>query len=254
VAFLLLLGTAGVCLGFFIWHERRLREPVLDLGLFRHAAFAIANLAHVFLHVASFTVLLLVPYYLLTYYRASLLTGGVLLAMSPLGTMIAAPLGGHLLASLPAWQLSVCGAGLAALGLFGISYWHLHTALLLIVGLLWVQGFGLGLFQVANMDFVMGVIPRHQQGVAGSLTMLTRTIGVVGGATLGARIFGLLQPYYTTQLQAMAGASGDGATQAFLFAFRGTFWLAAAIAVLAGVLMWGSRFTAQRGVEAEELG
>lgn len=246
---LLLLGTAGVCLGFFIWHERRLGEPVIDLGLFRHAAFAIANLAHVFLHVASFTVLLLGPYYLLTYYQASILTGGVLLAMSPLGTMVAAPLGGRLVASIPAWQLSVGGAGLAALGLFGISYWHVHTTLLLIVGLLWVQGFGLGLFQVANMDFVMGVIPRHQQGVAGSLTMLTRTIGVVGGATLGARIFGLLQPYYTTQLQAMAGTSGEIATQAFMLAFRGTFWLAAVIAALAGVLMWGSRFASQRDVK-----
>jgi len=238
-----LAGGACACLGFCIWYELRCAEPVIDLRLFRHTAFSIANMAHVLVNIASFTVLLLVPYYLLNTYQASALVGGVFLAMSPLGTMLAAPVGGWLLSRCASRHLSVCGLCLVSAGLLGISQWHTYTATALIVGMLGLQGFGLGLFQVANMDFVMGVIPRHQQGVAGSLTMLTRTIGVVAGVTLGSFLLGWLQSRYTMQL-ATTGASVTAiGPPAFLLAFQGVFQYAAALAASAAVLMWSSRFT-----------
>jgi MFS family permease len=108
-----------------------------------------------------------------------------------------------------------------------------------------VQGVGLGLFQVANMDFVMGTIPRHQQGVAGSLTMVTRTVGVVGGATGGALLFGLLQAQYTAQLHTAGLAAAAAEVQAFLLAFQGVFWMAAAVAAVACMLMGSSHFAAR---------
>src|SRR5262249_15884408 len=72
---LLVGGGAGGCLGFFIWHELRCAEPVLELRLFRRATFSMAHMAHVLINSASFTVLLLVPYYLLNAYHASALIG-----------------------------------------------------------------------------------------------------------------------------------------------------------------------------------
>jgi hypothetical protein len=137
----------------------------------------------------------------------------------------------------------VCGLCLVSTGLLGISQWHAHTRTALIVGMLGLQGFGLGLFQVANMDFVMRVIPRHQQGVAGSLTMLTRTIGVVAGVTFGSFFLGLLQARYTVQLQTTGASVAAVSPHAFLLAFQGVFQYAAAIAAIAAVLMWTSRFT-----------
>jgi len=92
------------------------------------------------------------------------------------------------------------------------------------------------------MDFVMGMIPRSQQGVAGSLTMLTRTVGVVAGATLGSFVLGLLQARYTLELQAAGVPEATIGSQAFLLAFQGAFQYAAALAAVATVLMWSSRF------------
>jgi MFS family permease len=202
-----------------------------------------ANMAHVLANIASFTVLLLVPYYLLNAYQTSTLVGGVFLAMSPLGTMLASPLGGWLLSRWASRHLSVYGLCLVSVGLLGISQWHAHTATALIVGMLGLQGFGLGLFQVANMDFIMGVIPRHQQGVAGGLTMLTRTVGVAAGVTLGAFLLGLLQSRYAMQLEAAGVSVATIEPLAFLLAFQGVFQYAAAMAALAAGLMWSSRFT-----------
>ena len=223
---LLLSSAASACFVVCLRHALQCPEPVLNLRLFTHAAFAVANLVQVLVNMASFTVLLLVPYYLLTYAQTTTAIGGVLLAMSPLGTMLTSPLGGRLLARFSSPALSLCGLILVVLGLWGISQWPLLASPVLVAATLLLHGSGMGLFQLANMDFVMGSIARHQQGVAGSLTMLTRTVGVVGGATLGSLVFGLLQPRYTTQLQAAGVGHDTLGPQAFLLAFHDTFWWA----------------------------
>ena len=56
-----------------------------------------------------------------------------------------------------------------------------------------VHGLGLGLFQVAYMDVVMATLAPQHRGVAGSLTMLTRTLGVVTGTALLTLIFHALE-------------------------------------------------------------
>jgi hypothetical protein len=47
-----------------------------------------------------------------------------------------------------------------------------------------LQGAALGLFQVAYGDQVIASLPAESRGVAGSLTMVTRTVGLVFGASI----------------------------------------------------------------------
>src|SRR5207253_649944 len=82
-----------------------------------------------------------------------------------------------------------------------------------------LQGVGLGLFQVAYADLVTATLPPEDRGVAGSLTILTRTIGVVGGATGLSAAFHIFE---TTALSA-----GAPAADAFLAGFQATFFYAA---------------------------
>ncbi len=234
-------GALG-CLGVFLWHTTRCAEPVIDLRLFRHAGFSVAHIAHILVNVASFSVLLLVPYYLLNAYHASALLGGVLLALSPLGSILASPLGGRLLTRVTPYRLSLAGATLVAMGLYGIGQWQASSALGWVAGMLLVQGFGQGLLHVATMEYVMGMMPRQQQGVAGSLTMLTRAVGIVAGATLGAFLLNALQAQHTVLLQATGLPAPTLAAQAFLLAFQETLRYAAGLAALAAVVLWGRRF------------
>jgi EmrB/QacA subfamily drug resistance transporter len=239
---LLLIAGASGCLAFFVWYEQRCAEPIIALSLFRQPAFTIANGTHILAQVAGFTIFLLVPYYLLNYYHVPASTGGFLLAVAPLGTVLASPISGWLLSRYASRLLSFCGLLLIAGGLGGISLWQANSAPWLIASTLWIQGVGAGLFQVANMDFVMGVIPRFQQGVAGSLTVLTRTIGVVSCATAGTLMLAVLQSSYSMELQAAGMTTTEASTLAFMLAFQWVFLGAAAIAAVAAALMWGSRF------------
>jgi hypothetical protein len=74
---------------------------------------------------------------------------------------------------------------------------------------------GIGLFQVGYSDYVTGALPVQERGVAGSLTMVTRTIGVVLGAT------GLSATF--THVEAVARLSQASPSEAFLLAFQTTF-------------------------------
>jgi MFS family permease len=79
---------------------------------------------------------------------------------------------------------------------------------------MFVQGVGIGLFQVAYFDIVTAAIPARNRGVAGALGMATRTIGTVTGATVLMLVF-----------QSM----GSGTANGFMTAFRATFQFAALI-------------------------
>lgn len=188
----LLLGIALAALAYFVRHSLQIKGPILDLYLFRERTFAAANLAHVLVNSASFIILLLGPFYLARVTNGNAAEIGPLLATYGISAALAAGCARFLLERLGPVGLSQLGLGLAAAGLFWISKWPAHQDTVYIVGALAVHGFGYGLFQVAAVDVVMGTVSRSQQGIGGSLNALTRTFGVVAGASLGSLAFAAL--------------------------------------------------------------
>jgi MFS family permease len=238
---LLFALSALVCLvatGGFIAQEKRSFRPIIDLRLFRDLDFSLLNAGHAALNLAGFSVLLLVPFYLSRFGGLSAHATGLLLAASPAGTALAAPLAARLASRIPPRLLAVIGAGAMATGQVLIGTAEPEPDIPVLAGAMLLQGFGVGLFQVAYFDIVTNTIPRADRGVAGSLVMMTRTIGTVTGATLLMLIFQTLQGHSL--------AVGDGAAGAFLDGFAGTFRLAALLpvgVVLAGVARGWTRLS-----------
>lgn len=172
-------SLAFVAGGLFVRHESRTPHPIVRIGLFRQPDFALLNAGSLLVNLAGFSVLLLVPFALTSLPHLSEIERGAILAASPAAIALAAPIAGRTLAGGGGWPLSggalLAGIGLLAIGLRGAS------VPLLVAGML-VQGLGVGLFQVAYLDRVTAALPRADRGVAGSLAMLTRTLGIVFGA------------------------------------------------------------------------
>ncbi len=224
-----LLGIAlSAALGFIL-RENGAPHPIISLSLFRIRGFATANCASFLVYLTSFSVLLFVPYYLVRLTGLPLPLAGAVLAASFAGSITASPVAGLLIERLPAGWIAAFGAALSGVGLYLVGGWEAGASWVAMVTPLTLQGFGVGLFQVAYMGVVMATLPPQHRGVAGSLTMLTRTLGVVTGAALLTLVFHALE----ASVLSSGAAPGDG----FIAAFGGTFRLAGGTAGLAALVM-----------------
>ena len=118
-------------------------------------------------------------------------------ARSEAGVALAAPIGGRLAGRrISAQQLAIAGAAANGIGLLLLGAWTEQTPTILRIAALVVQGIGVGLFQLAYSDIVTAALPLRDRGVAGSLVLLTRTLGTVTAASLVLMVFGILNMEY----------------------------------------------------------
>ena len=210
----LALVSAAAFAGF-IFRQSRAARPIIDFEVFRLPGFAMLNLVSVLTNIAAFSVWLLVPYYLTRVTGYSLGESGAILAAGAAGAVLAAPIGGRLIGQrISAERLALAGALGIGAGLILLSAWTEQTPTALRVAGLVVQGIGLGLFQLAYTDIVTAALPLADRGVAGSLALLTRTLGTVAAASIVLMVFEILH-----------------AQHGFFDAFQQTFLLAALLAL-----------------------
>jgi hypothetical protein len=204
----------------FVAHASRIAEPILRPALFRDPRFTILNLLNIAVNLAAFAVLLLGPYYFVRIVGLGALGVGLLLGVWAGGTLGGAALAARLGRRFGLQRVGSVGIVLSVAGLGLGGFWDAQTTLASAGVALLIQGFGVGLFQVAYADGVVAALPREDRGVAGSLTMLTRMLGIVGGATVFAALF--------RDAEGVALAAGLSAQEAFLEGFRFAFRCAAA--------------------------
>ena len=180
---------------------------------------------------AQFAVWLLMPFFLVTARGLSPSVGGVVFVLTPLATALAAPLGGVLTDRIgPRWPLRI-GLALEAAGLLAIGAVSETTSIALVGAAMALVGFGAGLFQVPNLALMMAAFPPAQQGAAGGLAFLGRTLGSAVGVQVTALLFDARLPR-------------DG----FLAAFHAAFLAAGLVCVLAaGLALLPARSSAPRG-------
>jgi MFS family permease len=146
---------------------------------------------------------------------------------------IASPFAGRIVARIGARRAAPLGALAIGVGLFSVGTWTPETAPALMVLSLAVQGCGLACFQVSYLELVMDATPPAHRGVAGSLGMLTRTIGTVTGASV------LTLGFQTIQSIALGG--GAAPPEAFLAAYHMMFRLVGIVAALTGgIVAWSA--------------
>lgn len=205
----------------FAFRQSRAERPIIALEVLRLPGFALLNLVSVLANLAAFSVWLLVPYYLARMPFYTLTEGGAILAAGAAGAALAAPIGGRLTERLfSAERLAIAGAIAIGAGLLLLGSWTAQTPTALRVAGLVVQGVGLGLFQLAYSDIVTAALPMTERGVAGSLALLTRTLGTVTAASVFFLVFEILQTKH-----------------GFFDAFQQSFQLAAVLAFVAAGLL-----------------
>jgi MFS family permease len=181
----------------FIFRESRAARPIIAFEILMQPGFALLNLVSVLVNLAAFSVWLLVPYFLARVPAYSLTQSGAILAVAAAGAALAAPIGGRLVGRrISPHRLAIAGAATNGVGLLLLGAWTEQTPTVLRLAALALQGIGLGLFQLAYSDIVTAALPLRDRGVAGSLVLLTRTLGTVTAASIIFLVFEILNANY----------------------------------------------------------
>ena len=218
----LFVTSLGVLFAY-VQRARRVPEPIIRPALFADPAFAVPNVINVLASLAGFSILLLTPYYLVNVLNLSAVASGLVLALSFVGSLTGAPLSAWLVARIGQRPSAFAGAAVVGLGLLPLAFTGADTPVLLVALLLIAQGVGHGVLNVAYTDIVTSTLSLRDRGVAGSLSLLTRTLGTVSGASV------------LTTLHSV-GAAGLVGTDGFLAGYRYAF-LAAGGGVLVALVL-----------------
>ena len=194
----------------------------------RNADFAGVNLASVGVQFCSFTVALSLPY-ALPAAGWSDVHSGAMLSLWALGVLAGSGLTPVLLRRMDLRgvghvALLAMALGLTWAGALSMTQAWPFMALALALSL---QGLGLGVFQVAYAEQVVATLPDSARGLSGSLTLVTRTLGIVGAAMVWLWLMDVLQT--------RALAHGASIAQAI---WAGTLGLMSWAAVLVWVMVF----------------
>jgi MFS family permease len=173
----------------FLWVEYRAQAAMLELSLFANRAFSQAVLSAIFNYIGVYSVIFLMPFYLLQGHGLSPDTAGLLLSAQPIIMTIIAPISGTLSDHIGTRLPTTFGMLGLTVGLYLLSSLNEYSTSGEIILALATVGLGTGTFISPNNSALMGSAPRNRQGIAAGILATARNLGMVLGVGLTGAIF-----------------------------------------------------------------
>jgi DHA2 family multidrug resistance protein len=192
--------TAGLALAAFLVRECTVREPILDLSVFRDRNFAIGGAVILLVGLGLYSSMLLVALYSQKLLGYDAWTSGLVLAPGGLGNMISLVIAGRLVAHMDQRVLLGFGCAVNALSLYlmtamtlGVDYWTLAWPRFL-------QGFGLGFVFVPLITLALGTIRKDRLGNATAAFNVLRNVGGSAGIAIATTLLSRRSQFHQTSL------------------------------------------------------
>jgi MFS family permease len=189
--FLIVFGIGVMVL--FIWWEMRVKEPILNISLFRHnISFAFSNLATLINYCATTGVAMLLSFYLQYIKGLSPVFSGFILVAQPIVMAVVSPYAGRLSDKIQPRIVASIGMALTTVSLIMLVFIDSGTPFVYIVIVLLIMGLGLGLFASPNTNAIMSAVEKKYFGIASATLGTMRTLGQVLSIAVVIILFNLL--------------------------------------------------------------
>jgi EmrB/QacA subfamily drug resistance transporter len=184
-----LLAGSAVLLAAFVAIERRVREPMLPLGLFKRPAFTGVQLGAFAISASAFALFLYIGLYLQNYLGYSPLQAGLRYLPITLAAFLLSPVAAALLTRVPARVLMSVGLAVSGAGLLLMSGINAGSEWTTLLGGFLVLGAGVGLLNPVIGDVALSVVPKERSGMAAGINDTFRQVGVAVGVAVWGAIF-----------------------------------------------------------------
>ena len=171
-------GAAGLIA--FIYQERKTPFPVLNMRLFQeNKVFASSNLAAFINYAATFAVGFILSLYLQFTKHLSPKEAGLLLITQPIIMAIVSILSGKISNKITAKTLATVGMCISIIGIFMLTFLQKDSSQGFIILVLFILGFGFGLFSSPITNMVMSSVDKKYFGIASATLSTMRTTGMM---------------------------------------------------------------------------
>ena len=200
--------AGGVVIAAFLAWERRARQPMLDIKIFRNLRFSAASLSVMLVFFGLMGTVFMLTTYLQTVLGYTALEAGIRMIPVAVGLIVGSR-AAVALSERFGTKIAVAGGLLVvATGLQILSRADLDSGYNLVALALGVMGFGMAVAMTPATEAIMGALPKEKAGVGSAMNDVLRELG----GTLGVAVLGsILASKYGG---GMEGSAGDLPAQA----------------------------------------
>lgn len=171
-----LFFVAAVSLALLLWAELTVKEPMLNLRVFKDIKFSASTLTSGLVMMAMMGGTFLMPIYLQNVQSMSALDSGILLLPQSVAMALMMPISGKLLT-----KVGIMPLGIVGLVVLGVTTYELHlltadTSHIWINVMLTIRGIGIGLCMMPISTVGMADIPKEQIKDASPLSNVFRQV------------------------------------------------------------------------------
>lgn len=166
---------------FFVIWEMRVRNPLLNMGVFRFGIFSLSNVINIFVTASMYAGMLLIPIYLQNLRGITPLDSGLLMLPGAIVMLIMSPISGILFDKIGPRPLAIIGMGITTVTTYQLTKLTLDTSYSYILIIYMIRYFGMSFLMMPIMTAGMNQLPRdlnkHGTAMSNTLRQVSGSIG-----------------------------------------------------------------------------
>ena len=183
-------SAAVVLIVAFIFVERRSKEPVLPLRLFKNSIFTMTSIIGFIVGFAMFGAITFLPLYLQVVQRITPTDSGLRLLPMLAGMLLTSITSGQLISHWGRYKVfPIAGTAVMGAGMYLLSLLNVNTSTLAMSIYMFVLGLGLGMVMQVLVIAVQNAVEFRDLGTATSGATFFRSIGGAFGVAVFGEIF-----------------------------------------------------------------
>ncbi|KRN28029.1 MFS transporter [Liquorilactobacillus mali] len=172
-----------LALVIFVAVERKIKNPLLELDLFREKTLTASSLVYFITGFALICPMLIFNYFLQDVLNYSALTSALIIMPISLTIMVSMPLGTKLFEKIGAIPVTLSGLIIMASSLYLLSFINVNTPKEIMVIFVIINGIGFG-FSCVSLVASVKHLPQNKNGIGSGIVNAARQIGTCLGVAL----------------------------------------------------------------------
>ena len=179
------IGIGLIIITIFVFEQFRIKEPVLNMSVFKSRKFTFATIANFFMIMGLYGGMLLLPLYLQSIRKISPLTSGIILFPGAIVMAVLSPVVGRLYDKYGYKLLCTIGISLLTMGTVPFAFVSLSTPIIAIISFQAIRGVGLTMVLMPIQTEAMNALPTDLVSHGNAMYNTFRQIaGSIGTALL----------------------------------------------------------------------